>query len=300
MASYGGGYKGGYGGGGSGGGGGDDAGGFVFGSQQGSQGNNQKSRENDTLRPVTIKQILDAEETYSESGEFRIDGAHIAQVTFVGQIRYVNAFQTNIQFKIDDGTGVLECKKFVDPEKPKDGPEFKVLEHDYVRAYGRLKSFNNNRNVILHFIRPVSDNNEIHYHLLEAAAVHLYFAKGPVGGQGAGTVNAGGGDSMFVDDNGYGGGVGAGAGGNAGGGVGGNMNQHAGGAAKLGNVSSEAQRLYNFMLNTPGGNEGLHLQVLGKSSGMTTREVLKAADELLGQGVIYTTVDDETWAVLEY
>lgn len=93
---------------------------------------------------------------------------------------------------------------------------------------------------------------------------------------------------MFVDDGGYGGGAG------------GDANQHAGGAAKLGNVSAPARRLYDFMLNAPGGNEGVHLQELSKGSGMTAREVLAAADELLGQGVIYTTIDDETWAVLEY
>jgi replication factor A2 len=33
---------------------------------------------------------------------------------------------------------------------------------------------------------------------------------------------------------------------------------------------------------------------------MPVNEVFKAGDELLGLGVIYTTVDDETWAVLEY
>ena len=137
---------------------------------------------------------------------------------------------------------------------------------------------------MIRVIRPVSDNNEIHYHLLEAAAVHLYYAKGQPGGSGGGATTNAGADSMFVDDAGYGGG----------------MNHHAGGATKLGNVSAEAQRLYSYMLQTPGGNEGLHLQVIGKGVGMTTREVLNAADELLGQGVIYTTIDDETWAVLEY
>jgi replication factor A2 len=31
-----------------------------------------------------------------------------------------------------------------------------------------------------------------------------------------------------------------------------------------------------------------------------SNEVFKAGDVLLGEGFIYTTVDDETWAVLEY
>jgi len=33
--------------------------------------------------------------------------------------------------------------------------------------------------------------------------------------------------------------------------------------------------------------------------GMQVSEVLKAGDELVGHGKIYTTIDDNTWAILE-
>lgn len=36
--------------------------------------------QDDSLRPVTIKQVLDAEEAYPGSSEFRIDGASVTQV----------------------------------------------------------------------------------------------------------------------------------------------------------------------------------------------------------------------------
>jgi len=211
-------------------------------------------------------------------------------MTFVAQVRQVNRLQTNIHFKVDDGTGVIEGKKFIDADKSDEGPEYTIQTDDYVRVYGHIRSFNNNRHIAIQVIRPITDYNEIHYHLLEATAVHLYYTKGQLGQQGGGgaAANPAGGDSMFVDDGGYGGGAG------------GDANQHAAGAAKLGNVSAPARRLYDFMLNAPGGNEGVHLQELSKGLGMTAREVLAAADELLGQGVIYTTIDDETWAVLEY
>lgn len=138
----------------------------------------------------------------------------------------------------------------------------------------------------MHFIRAVDQFDEVGYHLLEATAVHLHFTRGPLGGKEGGA----GGDGMFVEGGNFQdsamGGAGAGGG---------------GAAAKLGgNVSQSAQRLFSHMLSVPGGNEGVHLQVLSSGSGMTSREVLAAADELLGQGVIYPTVDDETWAVLEY
>jgi len=33
---------------------------------------------------------------------------------------------------------------------------------------------------------------------------------------------------------------------------------------------------------------------------LSVSEVFKAGDQMLAKGAIYTTVDDETWAVLEY
>lgn len=173
----------------------------------------------------------------------------------------------------------MEVKKYVDSQRveaPSD-PAIDVGAH--VRVYGRLKSFNNKRFVSVHFIRPVEDYNEVGFHLLEAAAVHLYHTKGPLG-KAAGGAAAGGGDGMFVD----GGGAGAGY-------------EGAGAAVpKLGNVSGAAQRLYNHLLNVPGGNEGVHVDVLSSGLGMSVREVHAAGDELFQQGVIYVTVDDETWA----
>ncbi|KAL0944648.1 uncharacterized protein CTRU02_202535 [Colletotrichum truncatum] len=266
--------------------GGDDAGGFVYGgSQQNSQGGG-KAYSEESLRPVTIKQIIDAEEAYPGSPDFRIDGTTVTQVTFVAQIRQISPQPTNITLKLDDGTGVIEAKKWVDTDKKDDDASNLELE-GYVRVWGRLKSFNGKRHVGAHFIRPVSDFNEVNYHLLEATYVHLYYTKGPLnGGGGAG---AGGGDGMFVDGNdGY---DGAAQGGNTGG------SAHAG---KLRGCSPAAQKMFNFINNAPGGNEGVHINQISSGAGLSIRDVMGAADELLGQGLIYTTIDDETWAILDY
>ncbi|KAF6833475.1 hypothetical protein CPLU01_05513 [Colletotrichum plurivorum] len=271
--------------------GGEDGGGFVYGGsqQQGSQGGG-KSYGEDSLRPVTIKQIIDAEEAYP-GADFRIDGNAVTQVTFVAQIRQISPQPTNITLKLDDGTGLIEVKKWVDTDK-KDDADSNLEIEGHVRVWGRLKSFNGKRHVGAHFIRPVTDFNEVNYHLLEATYVHLYFTQGPPGGGNA--ANGGGagagGDSMFVDGNdSYGGGGGAGqAGGNS---------AHAG---KLRGCSPNAQKMFNFINNSPGGNEGVHINQIATQAGMSVREVVGASDELLGQGLIYTTIDDETWAILDY
>jgi replication factor A2 len=203
----------------------------------------------------------------------------VTQVTAVGQVRSFNAAPTHISIRIDDGTGTLEVKKFTDIDKQNEtaNPDFEVDSH--VRIWGRLKSFGGKRHVSAHLIRPITDHNEVNYHMLEATYVHLYFTKGPNPGQTGGD-----GDSMFVD-----GGAGYSGGGD-----------NSATSSKLSGCSQHAKKMHNFMNETPGGNEGIHLNNITTRTGMSVRDVLTAADELLGQGLIYTTVDDETWAILEY
>ncbi|KAL6923666.1 hypothetical protein FSST1_000940 [Fusarium sambucinum] len=266
--------------------GGDDSGGFFAGgSQQGSQGGGGKSYQDESLRPVTIKQVLDAEEAYA-GADFKIDGSPVTQITFVGQVRSIQPQPTNITLKIDDGTGQIEVKKWIDVDKADDSEVGFELD-SHVRIWGRLKSFNNKRHVGAHVIRPVADFNEVNYHMLEATYVHLYFTKGPLGGQGGG---ANGDDGMFVDGGGY----------NDNGGGNNNNNNNNQSHTKIAGCGPLAKKMFNFMSDTPGGNEGVHVNIITSSTGMSVRDALTAADELLGQGLIYTTVDDETWAVLEY
>ncbi|KAG5998033.1 hypothetical protein E4U43_002512 [Claviceps pusilla] len=268
--------------------GGDDSGGFLAGgSQQGSQGGG-KSYQDESLRPVTIKQILEAEEAYA-GADFKIDNSTVTQITFVGQIRNINPQPTNITFKIDDGTGQIEVKKWIDVDKQDDSnAEFELDSH--VRVWGRLKSFSNKRHVGAHVIRPVTDFNEVNYHLLEATYVHLFYTKGPLGQQqGGGGAGGANGDSMFVDGGGYGIENGGGGGGNGAGQA----------LSKLSGCGPLARKVFKVIDDAPG-NEGIHLNVITSALKLSVRDVLSASDELLGQGLIYPTVDDETWAILEY
>ncbi|KAL6881130.1 replication protein A, subunit RPA32 [Trichoderma novae-zelandiae] len=264
--------------------GGDDSGGFLAGggSQQGSQGGG-KSYQDESLRPLTIKQILDAEEPYS-GAEFKVDGAPITQITFVGQVRSINPQQTNLTIKVDDGTGQIDVKKWIDADKQGDAePGFEIDSH--IRVWGRLKSFSNKRHVGAHVIRPVTDFNEVNYHLLEATYVHLFYTRGAAGGASAGGDANG--DSMFVD---------GGDGYNAGGGAAGAET-----AGKLSRCSPKAKSMFAYLKKSSGdGNDGVHLNKLTAELGLGLRDVMEAADELTDLGLIYTTIDEETWAVLEY
>ncbi|KAI1386419.1 replication protein A, subunit RPA32 [Hypoxylon trugodes] len=255
--------------------GGGDGGGFMGGSQSGSQSAKPVSEE--SLRPVTVKQIIDAEQAFGSDGTFRIDGADVAQVTFVGMVRQISPQTTNITYRLDDGTGIVEVKQWLDPDKQEQDGDSKSAafrEEQYVRVWGRLKSFGNKRHVGAHVIKPVTDFNEVNYHLLEATYVHLFFTRGGVatgGGGGGGDGNAAEDDSMFVENN---------------------------DAAFLRGASARAKKMYNY-LNQSKSNEGTNLHVIAKDTGMTVQDVMAAAEELLGNGKIYTTLDDETFAILE-
>ncbi len=114
-------------------------------------------------------------------------------------------------------------------------------------------------------------------HMLEATYVHLYFTRGPpesLQGGGAGAKTE---DSLFVQQDNY----------------------SAPPQKNLPNMTPLARKVLNFLNNAPNNNEGTNVQDIAASMGMQANEVFKAGDELLGMGIIYTTLDDETWAVLE-
>ena len=159
----------------------------------------------------------------------------------------------------------------------------KLIENEWARVWGRLKAFNNKRHVGAHVIRPVADKMEITYHLLESTFVHLYFTKGDLNAikQENGAEDLKGAQIQA----GYGG---------AGGGAD-DM-----GAKSLPNVSVNAKRVYQTLRSSPQNNEGLHVQNIASNANMNMADVLKAGDELLSHSMIFTTVDDSTWALLEF
>jgi len=183
---------------------------------------------------------------------------------------------------VDDGTGIVEVKQWIDSESVNDqmdtdSNKSKLVENGYCRVWGRLKAFNNKKHVGAHVIRPITDYNEINYHLLEATAVHLFFTRGPpsAGQQGQGPTAASGANGTNGEQ------------------------QYAGGGKALNNMSSIAKRIYKTLQDSQS-NEGLHVQMIASMIGVDVNEVYKGAEDLMSSGQIFTTVDDNTWAVLEF
>jgi len=259
--------------------GGANGGGFMPGTQSGDSPSTKRTYGKETLRPATIKQLVEAHHPYPDADHFMIDGAETTQVTFVGQVRNISQQTTNVTYKLDDGTGTIEVKVWVDMDAQMDedgsGGKGKVTEGCYARVWGRLKLFGNKRHLGAQYIRPIQDFNEIQYHMLEATAIHLHFARGPIETLQQGKDGANGQTNGQM------------SGGDGGGG------------AMPSGLSASAKKVYQTLKNSPQTNEGLHMQDIANRANMDISEVLKAGEELTGSGAIYTTVDDHTWAILD-
>jgi len=139
---------------------------------------------NQSLVPVTVKQLLNATQAHAEDG-FKIDGKELNQITLIGFVHKIHSLSTNVNLIVEDGTGTIEVRIWLDQEDQQDHQAQKRAnwrEGIYVRVIGHLRSFHNKRSIVAFRIIPVTDFNELTYHFLESIYVHLYNLKGPVQG----------------------------------------------------------------------------------------------------------------------
>ena len=73
----------------------------------------QGSKDRQSLLPVSVQQLQAAA---SEGDGFKIDDADIFTVKIIGLIESIEAHSTNINYKINDGTGSFECKLWIDKD----------------------------------------------------------------------------------------------------------------------------------------------------------------------------------------
>ena len=237
---------------------------------------------------MTARQILEAEDLH-QSGEARLDDADLTRVCVVGEIRNISRQTTNTTFRIDDGTGVVEAKDWNDVDAPTHDESGNQLPGaraafevgHWIKVWGNLKFVESRRHVGVAMMREIKDKNEVNYHLLEATYVHLYFTRGPPEALNGGEGGAGANDGQMQGVQG-----------------GGANGANSGTTRRIQGVSAAAQKVYQFLSTAPMSNEGLSLHYIAQGVKMPMQEVASAAHELEGISCIYTTVDDETWAIL--
>lgn len=142
-----------------------------FGSS--SQGGAQK-RAMQSILPVTISQVLSAAPQVGDPNKFTIDGHTLTNLTFVGCVTEVDAQATHTSVKVTDGTGDVNVRLFsTDENSPT------VRNKTYVRVIGNVRTFKGKgMSVVAYEVRPVTDFNEITFHMLQAIKTHLLNTQG--------------------------------------------------------------------------------------------------------------------------
>ncbi|KAF7815244.1 replication protein A 32 kDa subunit B-like [Senna tora] len=99
-----------------------------------------KNRDAQVLLPLTIKQISDAFQSSDDKSNMIIDGVDVTNVTLVGRVCNKAGRITDVAFVLDDGTGRIECNKWL--QEAVDSIEMEgISDGMYVRLHGHLKGF---------------------------------------------------------------------------------------------------------------------------------------------------------------
>jgi len=115
-----------------------------------------------------------------------LNNQSLGLVFFIGQILKISSQATNLNFQIDDGTGLLDIRIWIDSNEFSDHSYVQKkaqqdwLQGVYVRVVGTLRSFGGKRSVVASRMVVIDDFNELTHHFLEVVHRHLRLTKGPV------------------------------------------------------------------------------------------------------------------------
>ncbi|CAA7271641.1 unnamed protein product [Cyclocybe aegerita] len=259
-----------------GGGGGYLQGGSPF-SQSGSPGGVRRTEISNSLRPFTIAQLNKATQAHTDA-EWRVDDVEVGQVTVVAQVVTINRQATNCVYLIDDGTGQIEARHWVDSNEDEGSKWGGIQEQRYVRVTGGLKAFGKKRYINTIHIRDVKDPHEIYFHTLETITVSLIHERGPPN-QNAQQKADGSGSSM----NAY------------------SAQAASGGLSdQFAHLPPLQRAILKFIIDQPPRDEGIHVALIAKAIGASPEDANKigaALDKLMDEGHVYTTIDDSHFNV---
>ncbi|TPX33905.1 hypothetical protein SmJEL517_g03291 [Synchytrium microbalum] len=288
---------------------------FGGGGAGGGGGGGKKSN-NQSLRPVSIKQFHEAKQVVPD-GPYKLDGAEITNISMVGKIININEQSTTITYTIDDGTGQVIARKWLDDADNTDANAQKrgqVSEGQDVKVFGSVgkpyASKNNataqDKTMTVYAIRPIGNPDEITLHNLEAQYAHLYYTKGPLHGPNNNMQSGYGGG--FNGQQGYG---------NQAGGYGnygmpnqqqqGLNNQYTnqGGGPPRTNydngLSAVQNKIMDVCRSSPPGGSGTNIAVIvgNLRSHCNEAQVKADIDYLVAEGFLFSTIDDEHYNVCD-
>ncbi|KAI3403489.2 RFA2 [Candida oxycetoniae] len=237
-------------------------GGFANTGYQGGGFNNEgesqstKQQVRSSLTPVTIKQILEASQPKPD-GDFIVNNVTLNMVSFIGVVRKLDGQGMSIVIMVEDGTGSIEVRKWVDENNSSIEQEMEKYSgflNKYVFIGGSLKTHMTKKSIQNAAISPIEDSNQIIYHHLSAIDHHLK-SQGVPKSSGSNTSN-----SLFVKDD---------------------------------SSNSLVDKIFDFIREeSKTMQEGVPLQFIAQKLGIEQDVALKECNELIENGRVYLGYND--------
>ncbi|KAI4303920.1 hypothetical protein MLD38_039498 [Melastoma candidum] len=132
------------------------------------------------LMPVTVKQLNEAYHS-GDDKSFTVDGVEVTNVTLLGRVCNKSVRVTDVSFSLDDGTGCIDCRRWVN--EAADSLEMEdIYDGVYVRVVGNLKSAQGRNQIVAFAVRPVTNFDEVSFHFIDCIHHHLQKSKLKTGG----------------------------------------------------------------------------------------------------------------------
>jgi hypothetical protein len=193
--------------------GGGFMGGFFPSPQKGEGGNispaggavrrmEPSSRDLQGLMSVTIKMVLEQSMNQDGadaggSGTLRFHNGHEASLLeIVGQVESVEIEPVSMRYVVDDGTGKVVCKKFLDNDPIRGSmhaPDLSRAEvGKFVRVIGPFRRYANESFITAHRVEEIANLDEISRHRIEVIHTYLMLtnALSKSGGDVSGAVSS--------------------------------------------------------------------------------------------------------------
>ncbi|KDP36391.1 hypothetical protein JCGZ_08660 [Jatropha curcas] len=231
-----------------------------------------RNRETRCLLPLTLKQICELPS--NDESNFLIDGVEVTNVTIVGRVCQKEDKASEYTFLVDDGTGQIECTRWVQERIDTDEVEG-ILIGRYVRVHGHLRGLQGRRFINAFSIRPITDFNEITSHFIECIYVHFYNTRIRSATTQPQMANS----TMNTPLKGY---------------ETAPPNQSSAYSSTDG-LNSLGQMILNFLQQPPylASEDGVHINVIARQLNMPMKKLMEELQSLVDNGFIYSTIDDD-------
>lgn len=148
------------------------------------------SKDRQSLIPCTVKQLLSAEQDVSND-TYKVDNAELHVVRIMGTVEIVDEHATNVNYRVNDGTGAIECKYWMEKDSAAStGKQELCNPYSFVRVEGSLRVYEGKKHIFVYNIKVVDDFDEMTHHFLDVILTHNVHTRGPIPGSKAASATS--------------------------------------------------------------------------------------------------------------